>query len=340
MIDLAQIQKHLLYDFRSEQELVNAINEMAHNFTQNRDKIGDYVLTEKMVSAYCCFYLATNLPKLAAVLDYINVDSSYFKEFDIIDIGSGPGTFTLAWLEYLPQNSYFCLEQAALMRQQGEKLVAGLYPKANVVFQSSLKLAQKTKPRLGIFGHSANEMKTTDVLQYIKQCELDEILFIEPGTKEYYQTAMNTRDELISKGFNIHYPCRANSTCPLTKEDWCHQFLKISHTDDIKRLCQLVKKDRSLLPISIQYYSKKEKKRDESAVITRMYKPTKFSIEMDLCQVDQAGGNQVIKAQQLTRSLKKKQIKELTQKYAGQKITFTSVKSLEQGVERGEFSES
>lgn len=341
MIDLKQIQEHLIYEFSSEQELVNTINEMAHKFTLERDKIGDYVMSDKHVSAYCCFYMSTNIPKLAEVFRYIGLDFKDFSHHDIVDIGSGPGTYTLACLSELPSNFYYCVESSSLMRAQGEKIIQGIYPKSNVQFMENLKgVPKKENLRLGIFGHSANEMSLKKIKQYITQLDLDQILFIEPGTKEYFKTALDVRSYLIEDGFKINYPCPGQKSCPMSEGDWCHQFLKISHTDSVKRLCQLVKKDRSLLPISIQFYQKDEMKNHSKATITRVYKPTKFSIEMDLCQLREDGSNELIKAQQMTRKLKKPQIKKLNNMLAGEKVIFTLNKIIDGIFHRGDLDES
>jgi len=336
----SDVKQHLLHKFKSDSDLVKAIETISHNFTKDRGLIKNYLDDERLVSAYTCFYLMTNMPKLDAVMSYLNMDYSSFENFEIIDIGSGPGTFIFSFLEKLPENKLIAVETSDVMQAQAKKLKKAFYPKANVDFYSKVhSVPKKEKSRLGVFTHSANEMESREVQSYIEKLELDAVLFIEPGTKEFFKKSLDIRKMLISKEYNILYPCSSNSICPMGEEDWCHQFLKISHEDDVKRLCQLVKKDRSLLPVTIQYYSKRERVLDKIKRVTRTFKPTKFSLEFQVCAVNDEGDNKLLHLQQLTRNLKKAQVKKIGQIYAGQEINFKETKLME-GKVRGEIDES
>lgn len=337
-MQLEQVKPYLNYDFSSEQELVKSIEEMSFNFTRNREKINDYLKDPRLCAAYVCFYLLTNMPKLKAALNLIKFNMNELIDFDIYDFGAGPATFSLALLELNKNLEIKAIEKSPVMIKQGESLVRGLFPGSNFEYINTVS-KEKKKPRLGIFGHSANEMGESITLDYISRYDLDAILFLEPGTKQSFSILKNLRTGLVKK-FNLHYPCLDKSDCPLTLDDWCHQYLQISHDKSVERLTQLVKKDRRHLPMCIHYYNKKEI--DESqhkgikAHITRVYPSTKFSFEWQICYKEKE--SLIIKDLQImTRGLKKSKIKELQNILAGDHIEFKILKELEQNKIRGEL---
>lgn len=340
-MNLNELSEQLLYQFQSESDLVKAIEQLSENFTLRREKIEQYLDDPRLVSAYTMFYLSTNIPKLAVVLDYIDKKFIDFTDYEIIDIGSGPGTFVLGFLAQLPHNRYVGIETSALMREQASKLTQHFYPAANVKYIEHPKLvSSKKQKRLGLFSHSANEMEVSAVESYIKQLELDEVLFIEPGTKEFFQKSLQIRKILQQSSFQIAYPCPSQNPCPLKGEDWCHQFINVTLAPDLQRLCQLVKKDRSLLPLTIHYFvNTKLSDQSELKRVIRVYPPSKFAIEMEACQLEE-NSNKVYRLQQLTRGLSKQEIKLLSQIKAGQKISFKPIKEIAPFFIRGEVHES
>ncbi len=339
-MDLKTIQKYLIYQFSSEAELVNAIQEISQKFTTQREDIRDYINDKKLVAAYTCFYLATNLPKLAATLEKVEIDLGDFSACEFIDIGCGPGTFSLALLEQNDALKISAIEISDQMREQASILLDGIFPHAKVSFYSSAKkLPKKETKRFGIFGHSANEMQLTQIKEIIETLSLDYILFIEPGTKEFFHKSLEIRDVLKDK-YITHYPCRGgNLACPLKdSNDWCHQYLHVAHAPSVERLTQLAKKDRRALPIIINFYTQEKLNSiQNSARVIRSFPPTKFSLEWQLCEFSN-NSHQIVNLQVLSRHLKKARFKELAKIVAGDKITYTPDKSFD-GKVRGKVSD-
>jgi ribosomal protein RSM22 (predicted rRNA methylase) len=86
---------------------------------------------KRLVSAYTAFYLTTNMPKFAAVLEWMPEEwLADLKTSHLIDLGSGPGTFTMAFREWLGKEALGItqIETSALMREQAHKLWQGMYP--------------------------------------------------------------------------------------------------------------------------------------------------------------------------------------------------------------------
>ena len=150
---LSDLIPHLLHDFKAESDLVRAIEEISLKFTQKREHIEDYLQDPRLVSAYTAFYLTTNLPKLQAVTEWLtSPEREELKEFDLIDVGAGPGTFSLAWREVIGTESAM-IETSKLMKEQAAKLFRGLH-REEAIFKPELLKRKK----LLLFGHSLNEM--------------------------------------------------------------------------------------------------------------------------------------------------------------------------------------
>ena len=336
---LQQIMPNLIYQFKSETELINSIQKLSDNFTKDRSKLDEYLTSEKLVSAYTAFYLTTNIPKWDHVIQKLQIAEDDLSELEIVDIGSGPGTYALAQLANNKNQIIYGVESSELMRLQATKLLSNFYPESSVKFFKTVReVPEKKRKRLGVFGHSANEMEVSQVNEIIEKLDLDQVLFIEPGTKSYFEKALEIRKNLINKNFSILYPCPSQASCPMEEtQDWCHQFLYIKQNPEIERICQIVKKDRKLLPQIIHYFKKGEDTpRADLKRVIRVYKPTKFGLEMQICH-QQDSENKLFDLQQLFRKKSKVQMKKLQNILAGDEIRFEPVKSLEKNMIRGDI---
>lgn len=288
---LADLLPHLLYSFPHESDLLKAIEELSRKFTTERERIGDYLKDERLVSAYTAFYLMTNLPKLSSVMEWMPAEwIKDLGECSLIDLGAGPGTFSFAWKEYFASHSITQVEISPVMRKQARKLWDG--------FHSPGEMKQEGAPEgknILLFGHSANEMDVKTALEYVKRYSPEHILFIEPGTKEFFGKMLEIRRELISDGWHVLYPCPEESECPMKgTENWCHQFINVKQDPDVERLSQIMRKDRKLLPLTVQAFSRKIYPRVEERLV-RVLPETKFSFEWQVCRNNQLEDYQVMK---------------------------------------------
>ena len=349
VINLQSINDSLIYKFSSESELKQTIHKLSENFTSNREDLSEYLKSPKMVAAYSCFYLLTNIPKLNSVLEKLEMNIDDYGDYEFFDIGAGPATFSLSLLNQNENLSITAIETSAIMKEQGERFVESLFSSQDFKYQnlSETLKEEKVKKRFGIFGHSANEMGIKITLDYIRKLDLDIVLFIEPGTKDFFQSFKDIRNELKNH-YHILYPCLSKASCPLAEDDWCHQYLKLTHDPEVERLTQLVSKDRRMSPIGLSLFSKnnfeqvrKDHVLDEDiiiATIIRVYHQTKFSFEWKICYQEH-GENKVCDLQIMTRDFKKKRIKELNLVTAGTRIQFIKTKELEHNKLRGKLHE-
>ncbi len=288
---LAEILPHLLYQFKHEHDLIKAIEELSRKFTTNREKIGDYLKDERLVSAYTAFYFITNFPKLNAIMPWMpEAWKNDLKDCAMIDLGAGPGTFSLAWKNLFGTDEFIQIETSPVMRKQARKLWDGLHPSREMRQEGS-----SLKKNVLVFGHSANEMGEDAALEYVSKYNPEHILFIEPGTKEFFGKMLNIRHALIESGWHIFYPCPQETECPMKgTTDWCHQFIQVKHDPEVERLSQIMKLDRKLLPLTVQAFSKKEYPRSSERLV-RVQPETKFSFEWEVCHNNTLEEYQVMK---------------------------------------------
>ena len=327
MLSIDDITPYLLYQFASESEQIKCISTISHNFTSNRDAIDDYTKSEKLVSAYALFYFLTNYPKLEASLKKVGLSLSELEDCEFFDIGHGPGTYLYSLSILFPKSNIFGIEKSDLMVSQAKKLLNGLCPNHRVHFIKDLSLMpKKSQKRFGVFGHSANEMGVDEVLKLIDKLELDNILFLEPGTSQFFhQKALTLRESLLKNSFSINYPCQSQMACPMSSsDDWCHQYLFLSHHPSVERLCQKLGKNRRLLPQTIHYYSKEGRAKNVGAIVIQRLGDNKASFRWKVCGAD----NKNFEIEVLKRGYNKKNLKRLDQMTLGDNVEFEIVKKI------------
>lgn len=313
-MDLKSILPHLVFKFPHEADLLRAIEELSKKFTVDRNHIEDYLRDPRLASAYTAFYLATNIAKFEAILPWFSQKTlENFKECSLIDVGAGPGTFSLAFRVWRGPGEILQIENSKLMREQALSLWEGLFPGEPIAQNSSIK---SEAPKLMLFGHSANEMGPLTALNYIATHDPDHVLFIEPGTKEFFPQMLEIREALLNKGYRILYPCPNGESCPIQEtDDWCHQYVHVSHPADVERLTQKASMDRRNLPLIVHLYSKTIQEINVQERVLRVYPETKFSFEWDVCHENRKEHYQIQK-----RNLGKSQQKEIARTTLGDGI--------------------
>lgn len=288
--------------------------------------MGDYLNDERLVSAYAAFYLLTNMPKLQAVINWLPEDwVEILKECDLVDLGSGPGTFSLAWKKLGALGDFYQIETSSLMREQARKLWEGFF--SQELNQASDWRWESSNPKLLLFGHSANEMGMEKALAYIEKINPDHILFIEPGTKAFFKEMLKIRQKLLDNDYHVLFPCPEAQACPMEhSQDWCHQFIHIKHGPEVERLSQMARLDRKLLPLTVMAFSRVYKGKNPQERLVRVLPETKFSFEWEVCN-----NNELIRYQLMKRYLSKEESKKLSSFLAGDAILTEVIKKLEQG---------
>jgi ribosomal protein RSM22 (predicted rRNA methylase) len=336
MISLDKIKESALYSFKSEKELVDSIHELVHLFNYERHSISAYLENPRLVSAYAMFYMSTNIGKLQQILNLIPVLKQDLEELTFVDIGSGPGTFLYEYKKIaMTQKKVYGVEISQAMRDFSQQFL-GSYFNENE-FEISSEVPKIKDATLICFTNSFNEMGVEKALSYIKRLNPKAILFIEPGTKETFQKILEIREKLILDDFAVEYPCPSSGSCPLinSSKDWCHQFVRLNHSDEIKRLCQLVQKDRSLQSLSLFYFRTQENSKHSTRIL-RKYPHQKHGIVLDICRFED-NFNKLYKFESLKRNYSKSQFKKYDKMMAGEEIDFEVTKIINDHLIRGKI---
>jgi hypothetical protein len=344
MLDIAKLQKSLILPFESEAELLQSVQELWSVFNQKRDQLAQYPLSEKLVSAYTMFYLPTNFYRLHKAFEKLGSVTHDFLECDFYDIGSGPATFSLAFLDYFPNfnKNLFVIDQSHLMRKQAGLLLDQFHPvRENIFISESLATThiEAKNKKIFFFGHSFNEMNFETFSQIIQNYEPDFILLLEPGTHEVFHKVLAARDFILGENYEVLFPCASSSHCPMKgSSNWCHQYLTIRQEPEIERLCQILKIDRRNNPVTLHLYSKKTYSMTNADRIVGTYEPLKFGFKFTVCRKNK-NKLEINDVEFLSRNLTKEQMNYLKSKQNGDEILFEVEKSIGSGALRGKLSD-
>ena len=307
----------------TEPEIVKYIKEISMKFTKKRDQITDYVLDHRQVSAYASFYLPTNMPKMHFLLSKLPgsvLDD--LKNRPFIDMGAGPGTFSLAYkmLMKIPGHvEMTAVDSAQIMLDQATKIMNGFFPGDK--FQTMRKYQTAQPNGILFFGHSINEMGIDRAQDQIMTIDPEYVMWIEPGTSEFFHDIKKLRSQLL-ESYDVIYPCPGNAGCP---SDWCHQVLRTSHDPGVERLSQMVSLDRKILPMVAHVYKRKKKTAtvvNNGPVTIRFMNETKFSFEYEVCMQNEKNENRNVVIEIQKKQLSKSEEKAFKNADVGEKIGF------------------
>lgn len=336
-----EIEKKLIVAI-SEGKAVNLLEKINTGFTTKREQIGDYVLSPEMVSAYNLFYMPTNIPKFSFVMDQLPKEiKEELRTSHFIDLGTGPGTFVLAFLDYFKgehEGRVVGVDTSRLMLEQAQKNINGYFPNSKeVIFSDSLPSLAPNEKKTLFWGHSLNEMGVESALDCVDRVRPETFFIIEPGTPDMFSKVIELREKMKERGYFGVYPCASlESSCPVQKRvesgelDWCHQVLRMTHEPSIERLSQLISKDRKVMPLIAHVYSKVEVSSvKKKARLIRFLKESKFSFDWEVCLLDQDSKElKVIKFEVLKKLMSKQKIKELKKESVGIEVHFEVVKKM------------
>lgn len=337
-LSLSELNKVALLQL-NENELVTSLKTLSKNFTQKRELIGDKTYSEMAVSAYTLFYLPTNFPKLKFVLDCLPGEiKSLIQESTFIDVGAGPGTYSLALLDYFKgdlKEELILIDSSDLMKKQAKKCLEHYFPfHSKISYETKIPSPKAEGIKTLFFGNSLNEMGLNKGLELVKKVDPDIFFMIEPGTKEVFSWVLDLRKEMGRKGYVPIFPCAdLNHSCPLEKkleEDWCHQVLYIQHHAEIERISQKVALDRRRLPFISHVYQKQAESlenQNRSYRLIRVLKETKFSYIFEVCFLE--GTLKTRRIEILKKDLSKEDKKSIKNINIGINLKLSKVKEID-----------
>ncbi len=156
---------------------------------------------------------------------------------EILDFGSGLGAGSLPWLPTYSGEVHFAensteaqyLHQSLLheLNLQEEKQNGRWTWSSEQKFHNETVKGDRKQGRTGIFSYSLTELSALPRWAF----ELDNLILIEPSTRQDGRKLLEARRHLIEDGFSMWAPCPHQMDCPLlenSKTDWCHDRIHIS----------------------------------------------------------------------------------------------------------------
>lgn len=255
--------------------LAVSVGELSSLFTKHRARRAkDYFSTREFRVAYLAYFLPANYNKLQAVFDEMrplltpqlqaeqDEEEGRVRSFRVLDLGAGPGTMTLAALEYLHSlqptrfleffavdpsrqmwkvcNQLFnCFRDQLGIGEDRVHLKAVVSSMETLIRRSLLDSAINVPLDLIIVGNAWNEFvegANTALDAQVKIIEnllgwLDDhgaLILIEPALRETSRRLHRLHDAVLRQipTATIFAPCVHQQACPCVLEgnekDWCH----------------------------------------------------------------------------------------------------------------------
>lgn len=233
----------------------------SYTFSETHDAV---FKNKDLLRAYCLYFLPVNLVKLFPLLDEVgeNPAVQLFNKtsLSVLDIGSGPGTFGIAFLEYIWRNRQALgtfpqhlritfVDKVSHNLSAASHLVDAYVKKSGIadklkvtVLSRKADVERLVSERSGleeagydfiIAGNLLSEMQkdiTEPFCGMVEKYLTDRGVFfaIEPGTQKGSKKIQQLKNSMLRKtGLILYAPCLKPGICPLNRhpKQWCHEKL-------------------------------------------------------------------------------------------------------------------
>jgi ribosomal protein RSM22 (predicted rRNA methylase) len=240
----------------SDRGLVRAVVELSRLFTKERASLRRPYLDDPVLgSAYLEYFLPVNLSKIQVLLEEMPKPATNGR-FSVLDLGSGPGTGSLAVLDWWQETmktgalSVHAVDSSAAAHRQAKQLwdhycrVAGIHQATFQTYEGDLERNAwfgQVRPNapfaLIILANSLNEIHTDSkepiaaraafVAEALSLLAPDgTLMIVEPALRETSRALHQVRDRLLQeRRCMVYSPCLHENGCPalINPDDWCHE---------------------------------------------------------------------------------------------------------------------
>lgn len=204
-------------------ELAKAVTELSNHFHLGQDVTP--WSEPRLQAAYLAYFLPLNFSRMRAVLRELQPQNAPLTS-EVVDVGSGPGTATLAWPDEIAPASFVHWELSPGAHEIHKHLLnhtnSSLSRRHSWV-TSPPSLEGKTV----VASYALNEFKKWPA----ELSKATTLIIVEPSTQEAARRLMAYRLDLKKDGFHLWAPCTHQMNCPLlvhSKTDWCHDRVYFS----------------------------------------------------------------------------------------------------------------
>ena len=257
-----------------------SVHDLWEAFTTDRDLLPRYLMNpKKQALSYLLGFHLPNIARFQMVFERLS-ERYMWRDFwksiksapTFIDFGCGSGAMSISWLSAIYRAGYkgpthlsLFDHQAALLDMARRNIDAlpfqttirsgkvDLTKAISYVDKNLNKIEGVTNISLGYIWNeiSNNHRAQHKLIELLGKLESKEtILWIfEPANQNQSRKAMELRDQLISMGYELAYPCSHSSQCPMLERsrDWCYSEGHWQRPIEIELLDKRLKLDRSKL---------------------------------------------------------------------------------------------
>ncbi|MDH4188133.1 MAG: small ribosomal subunit Rsm22 family protein [Nitrospira sp.] len=236
--------------------LAQVVSDLSRLFTKERTELSrSYLEDPAAVMAYLSYFVPVNLSKVQVLLDEMPTDRQQ-NGFSVLDLGSGPGTGSLAVLDWWYHHKYpgalsvIAVDSSPAALGQANQLwirychTAGITTASFQRYEGDLERAAwltQVRPRapfdLIILANSLNEFyvgandpiaaRSTFVAGALSLlAPSGTMMILEPALRETSRALHHVRDRLLQeKQCTVFSPCLHEDSCPalVNPYDWCHE---------------------------------------------------------------------------------------------------------------------
>jgi ribosomal protein RSM22 (predicted rRNA methylase) len=236
--------------------LAQAVGELSMLFTKKRAALSrPYLEDPAAAAAYLSYFLPVNLSKIQILLDEMPIDQPR-ERFSVLDLGSGPGTGSLAVLDWHQRQKYagalavVAVDSSLTALGQASQLwtrychAAGIRDASFQTHKGDLEQTawlEQVRPRAPfdviVLANILNEIHVsakdpiaartnfvTEVLPLLAPSGT--MMIVEPALRETSRALHHVRDRLLrEKRCTVYSPCLHENNCPALADpyDWCHE---------------------------------------------------------------------------------------------------------------------
>jgi len=239
-----------------QSRLAQVVSDLSRLFTkERRDLSRSYLEDPTAAMAYLSYFVPVNLAKIQALLDEISTDQIQ-ERFSVLDLGSGPGTGSLAVLDWWHHHKHrgalsvvavdsspsaltyasqfwnrFChtagITTAGFQRHEGNLEQAAWLTQVRPCAPFDIIILANSLNELYVGAKDPIAARTNFVAEVLAiLAPSGTMMILEPALRETSRALHHVRDRLLKeKRCTVFSPCLHESRCPalVNPYDWCHE---------------------------------------------------------------------------------------------------------------------